>query len=172
MYCVNHPSIETRVTCSNCGDPICPDCMVFTPVGAKCPDCARMPKSALVRLKPERLALAAVAGLGAATAGGYAFGLLFFNMGALRFFAFLLAFGLGMAVGEAVSWASGRYHGPRLAAWAAACAALGIAFPFLLLGVAGHGLAPEALRFALIGGGLWQILWMAAAAYGAWQRNA
>ena len=39
--CVNHPKVETRLTCSNCGDPICTRCMVTTAVGQKCPNCAR-----------------------------------------------------------------------------------------------------------------------------------
>src|SRR4051794_35783476 len=36
-----HPSRETGVSCSSCGRPICPDCMTPTPVGMRCPDCAR-----------------------------------------------------------------------------------------------------------------------------------
>ena len=39
--CYRHPSRETGVACSNCGNPICPDCMTATPVGMRCPDCAR-----------------------------------------------------------------------------------------------------------------------------------
>jgi membrane associated rhomboid family serine protease len=39
-HCYRHPSRETNVACSNCGRPICPDCMVSTPVGMRCPDCA------------------------------------------------------------------------------------------------------------------------------------
>jgi membrane associated rhomboid family serine protease len=39
--CYRHPSRETGVSCSNCGKPICPDCMTATPVGMRCPDCAR-----------------------------------------------------------------------------------------------------------------------------------
>jgi membrane associated rhomboid family serine protease len=38
--CYRHPSRETGVSCSNCGKPICPDCMTTTPVGMRCPDCA------------------------------------------------------------------------------------------------------------------------------------
>jgi membrane associated rhomboid family serine protease len=38
--CYRHPSRETGVSCSNCGKPICPDCMTATPVGMRCPDCA------------------------------------------------------------------------------------------------------------------------------------
>jgi membrane associated rhomboid family serine protease len=39
--CYRHPRRETGVSCSNCGNPICPDCMTPTPVGMRCPDCAR-----------------------------------------------------------------------------------------------------------------------------------
>jgi membrane associated rhomboid family serine protease len=38
--CYRHPDRETAVHCSNCGRPICPDCMTATPVGMRCPDCA------------------------------------------------------------------------------------------------------------------------------------
>ena len=39
--CYRHPNRETGVSCSNCGRPICPECMTTTPVGMRCPDCAR-----------------------------------------------------------------------------------------------------------------------------------
>ena len=39
--CYRHPSRETGVSCSSCGRPICPDCMAPTPVGMRCPECAR-----------------------------------------------------------------------------------------------------------------------------------
>jgi membrane associated rhomboid family serine protease len=38
--CYRHQDRETAVTCSNCGRPICPDCMRQTPVGIRCPECA------------------------------------------------------------------------------------------------------------------------------------
>jgi hypothetical protein len=31
--CANHPGRMTMVTCSSCGKPLCPDCMVFAAVG-------------------------------------------------------------------------------------------------------------------------------------------
>jgi membrane associated rhomboid family serine protease len=39
--CYRHPGRETNVACSNCGRPICPDCMTSTPVGMRCPECSR-----------------------------------------------------------------------------------------------------------------------------------
>jgi membrane associated rhomboid family serine protease len=39
--CYRHPNRVTGVSCSNCGRPICPDCMTPTPVGMRCPECAK-----------------------------------------------------------------------------------------------------------------------------------
>jgi membrane associated rhomboid family serine protease len=41
QVCYRHPNRETGVSCSNCGRPICTDCMVYAAVGIKCPECAR-----------------------------------------------------------------------------------------------------------------------------------
>jgi membrane associated rhomboid family serine protease len=38
--CYRHPDRETGVSCSNCGNPICTDCMTSTTVGMRCPVCA------------------------------------------------------------------------------------------------------------------------------------
>jgi membrane associated rhomboid family serine protease len=38
--CYRHPDRETGVSCSNCGRPICPECMTSTSVGMRCPECA------------------------------------------------------------------------------------------------------------------------------------
>jgi membrane associated rhomboid family serine protease len=46
--CYRHPDRETGVSCSNCGRPICPECMTPTPVGMRCPECARQ-KTRVVR---------------------------------------------------------------------------------------------------------------------------
>jgi membrane associated rhomboid family serine protease len=47
--CYRHPSRETGVSCSNCGRPICPDCMTASPVGMRCPECARGTKVRTMR---------------------------------------------------------------------------------------------------------------------------
>lgn len=38
--CYRHPDRPTRVSCSDCGRPICPDCTIDAAVGQKCPECA------------------------------------------------------------------------------------------------------------------------------------
>ena len=46
MYCYRHPDRETGVTCSECGRPICTECMYFAPVGIRCPDHSGQPQGA------------------------------------------------------------------------------------------------------------------------------
>ena len=41
-HCYRHPDRETLVSCSDCGRPICEDCMTFAPVGIRCPDHANV----------------------------------------------------------------------------------------------------------------------------------
>jgi len=38
MYCYRHPDRETGLSCSECGRPICTDCMTAAPVGLRCPE--------------------------------------------------------------------------------------------------------------------------------------
>jgi membrane associated rhomboid family serine protease len=53
--CYRHPGRETGVACSNCGRPICPDCMTTSPVGMRCPECARqVTKVRTIRAKTHR----------------------------------------------------------------------------------------------------------------------
>ena len=37
--CYRHPNVQTRVHCTRCERPICPDCMIPAPVGFQCPEC-------------------------------------------------------------------------------------------------------------------------------------
>lgn len=46
QYCYRHPNRETLVSCSECGRPICEDCMTFAPVGIRCPDHSGQPQGA------------------------------------------------------------------------------------------------------------------------------
>src|SRR2546423_14204693 len=70
VTCANHPKVETGVSCSSCGKPICPDCMVPAAVGIKCRECARQPRSARVTLHADKAVRAVLAAFGAGTAMG------------------------------------------------------------------------------------------------------
>jgi membrane associated rhomboid family serine protease len=81
--CYRHPDRPTGVSCSNCGRPICPDCMTSTPVGMRCPECARQKTQVRTMRTVEEpiltyvliavnvlVALGAVLGGASATTGG------------------------------------------------------------------------------------------------------
>ena len=44
--CYRHPDRETGLSCSECGRPVCTDCVTFAPVGLRCPDHAGTPARA------------------------------------------------------------------------------------------------------------------------------
>jgi membrane associated rhomboid family serine protease len=46
MHCYRHPNRETLVSCSECGRPICEECMTFAPVGIRCPEHSGQPQGA------------------------------------------------------------------------------------------------------------------------------
>jgi membrane associated rhomboid family serine protease len=62
-YCYRHPNRETGLSCSECGRPICTECMTVAPVGLRCPDHSGKPQGvARVRSQVRR---AGIAGTGA-----------------------------------------------------------------------------------------------------------
>lgn len=169
--CANHPKRMTMVTCSECGKPLCPDCMVYSAVGIKCRECAKMPRSSLVTLKTGRMARAVAAGLGAGTAVGFVY---YYILGAGRFFflIFFIAAGIGWLVGEAVIRASGYYHGVKTAAIAAASTVWAFVIPPLFSVFLNMGFSWSSIVFGftrMTGIINWVI--MAIAAYVAWRRN-
>src|SRR4051794_30564490 len=91
--CVRHPQVETAISCSEGGDPICPDCMVQGPVGIKCPKCGRLPRAARPHLKPEKAAIAVLVAIALGLAVGA--GLAATEGSLIGFFAFVIAYGVG-----------------------------------------------------------------------------
>jgi membrane associated rhomboid family serine protease len=53
-HCYRHPDRETGLSCSECGRPICVDCMTVAPVGIRCPDHAGAPQRPT--MAPQRTA--------------------------------------------------------------------------------------------------------------------
>lgn len=51
--CYRHPDAETRVHCTRCGRPICPDCMTPAPVGHHCPACLAEGRQSGRRVRPR-----------------------------------------------------------------------------------------------------------------------
>jgi hypothetical protein len=111
--------VETELTCSRCGKPICPRCLVQTPVGARCRECARVGRLPTYELPPLYLLRGAGAALAAGGALGVAWSLLLpYRLAFLGLLGLLFAFVIGYCVGEAVGWATNRKRGPALQAMA------------------------------------------------------
>ena len=128
LFCARHPRVETYLRCGNCGTPICPRCLVQTPVGARCPTCARVSKLPTFNVTPAFFAR----GMTAALVAGIGIGLLWgFVLDDLRFGFFFAIFGgiiLGTVMAEAVSAAANRKRGLGLQI----CAALGVVLAYLV----------------------------------------
>jgi hypothetical protein len=144
--------------------------MVYSAVGIKCRECARLPKSALITLKPDRWAKAIGASLAVGTGAGLAYYLLLSGVG-FFFFAYFAAIGIGYLVGEAVQRASGYYHGRETALVALGGTVWAFLLPPLLSAVGTVGLRWEAFLFSLTGRGLMGWLMVAIAGFVAYQRN-
>jgi hypothetical protein len=168
--CAYHPGRLTMVTCNACGKPLCPDCMVFSAVGIKCRECARMPRSARVTLKSGRLLRAVGAGLGAGTAVGFAY---YYILGRIGFFFlfFFVAAGIGYVVGESVLRASGHYRGLQTAIVAALSTLWAFLLPPIVASFLSFGVSWNAVVFTLSGRGIINWVIMAIAAFLAWSRN-
>jgi hypothetical protein len=151
IYCARHPQVETVITCGRCGTPICPRCLVQTPVGARCPACANVRKLPTVDVKPIFI----VRGLAAAVVTGVLVGLAWgFLLGPIRLgllFVLFIGLGLGYAVGEAVAVSTNRKRSPVLEG----CAVIGVVIAYLVQNVvSGVGVLPQGDIYGYITTGL------------------
>ncbi len=112
--CKRHPSVRTNLYCGRCGDPICPRCLVQTPVGARCPACARMSRLPTFNLSGQYFLRAGGAGLGLGVTIGLVWA--FFRVVPFfGFFSFLIGAAVGYGIGEGIGLAANRKRGPTLA---------------------------------------------------------
>jgi hypothetical protein len=113
MQCATHPNVETELACGKCGKPICPRCLVHTPVGARCRECANVRRLPQYHISAGFLLRGAGAALAAGAVLGGLWGLLLpYQLG--LFFGLGVGFGVGYGVGESVSLATNRKVGPPL----------------------------------------------------------
>jgi hypothetical protein len=130
MRCATHPEVETNLRCGKCDKPICPKCLVQTPVGARCQDCARLSKLPTFSFSTQYYLRAAGTGLGMAIVCGIVWGVI---ERAIPLFSFnlLLAPAAGYAIGEVVSLSVNRKRGTRLAVVAGIAVAISYAVTFI-----------------------------------------
>jgi membrane associated rhomboid family serine protease len=77
-YCYRHPDRETGLSCSECGRPICYECMTPAPVGIRCPEHSGKPQGIQ---KVTRAAERAVTGVGGRRMNAVTIGLIAANVG-------------------------------------------------------------------------------------------
>ncbi len=124
MKCATHQDVETSLACGRCSTPICPKCLVETPVGARCRKCAGVKRLPTYNITPAQYLKAVGAGLAIAVALGIVWAWLrmaveipFFGLTA----SLLLGTGAAFAISEVVSRAINRKRGTPLQVIAAAC---------------------------------------------------
>lgn len=121
MRCATHPDVETNLTCSKCLKPICPKCLVETPVGSRCRQCARLTKVPTFNVSGLDYLKAILIGLGAALGLGIIWLLVRSVAPYLSFFNFFLAAGVGYGIGQAISLSVNRKRGRLLKVVASLC---------------------------------------------------
>lgn len=126
MRCAADPSVETYLRCGRCEKPICPRCLIQTPVGARCRDCAQLRKLPMFQVGPVDYLRAVGGGLAAGVGGGLALTFIqqlvpLFGMLSLMFLA-----ALGYAVGTAVAKSTRRKQGTGLGVIAAFAVPIGM----------------------------------------------
>ncbi|MFN3974794.1 MAG: hypothetical protein ACK4K2_05935 [Dehalococcoidia bacterium] len=132
LECAFHPGVETALRCGRCERPICPRCLVHTPVGARCRQCAQVRRLPTYTLTPAYALRGLAAGLGVGLTVGLGIsGLLSLMPIPLMLLGWIVPLyfiGAGFAVGEAVSLATNRKRG----LWLQGIALLGFLVAFLV----------------------------------------
>lgn len=135
VYCARHPTVETTLRCGRCDTPICPRCLVQTPVGARCRDCAGVRRLPTYNVTPLMMLRALGAGFAAAAGIGGVWGYLLSATGTYGFFVIFIGLGIGWLISEAISAATNRRMGPPLAAVAVVSTVLTYLIRNVVLGV-------------------------------------
>ena len=126
--CAADPGVETYLRCGRCEKPICPTCMIQTPVGSRCRDCAQLRRLPMFVIRPQDFLKAVGTSLGAGIGAAIVLILIQAMVPGAGFVRLFLMAGFGYVVGEAVNRATGNKTGNVLGV----IAALGI--PIGLIG--------------------------------------
>lgn len=119
QQCVCGSGISTRLRCSRCGKPICPECMIRSPVGYRCPECSGGTRAAVYRTTNVQVLRALIVGLLIAGAVGVVWGY-------YPSWQFYLALLLGFGTAEGMARAANYKRGGDLQVAAIGCVLLGI----------------------------------------------
>jgi len=124
MRCAAHGDVETNLACGKCGTPICPKCLVVTPVGARCRKCANVRRLPTYSITPVQYLKAVAAGLLVAVAVGIGWAWLRWEVGVLGWsltLGLILGAAVAYAIAEIVSRAVNQKRGRPLQVIACTC---------------------------------------------------
>ncbi len=144
MRCASHPEVETNLKCGKCSKPICPKCLVQTPVGARCPDCVRLCTLPTYRVSFSYYLRAIGAALGTAIVCGIVWATV--DRFVPLYVDLLLLPGIGYAIGEVVSLSVNRKRGR----WLVIVAGIGVAISYLVIVLVPGGGRPIGLFSTLL----------------------
>jgi len=158
LRCATHPNVETSLRCGKCGKPICPKCMVQTPVGARCRECAHLYKLPTYRVSGQYYLRAAATALVLAIITGVIWGFVHYYLGGFEpIFSIVFGYGIGYAIAEVTSLAVNR----KRSRWLAVIGALAVVICFGTAGLLDY------LRFGfLFLGGYLNFFWFIAVGFG------
>lgn len=159
--CSHDAKVETYLRCGRCEKPICPRCLIQTPVGSRCRDCAQLRRLPMYEVRPVHYLRGMAAGLAAGVGAALVMVLLQTNIRVFGIFGLLMVAAVGYVVGEAISRATRGKRSLPLACIAALCVPLGMiggwTVYLMTLGAAPAG----ALMFGTLqvfGTSLWNLL--------------
>lgn len=145
-YCVNHPTVETLVTCGRCDRPICTRCMIFAPVGVRCRECAQLRRLPQYTLTPRTYARVIAGAIALALGAGFLLSL-------IPGIGFLGGIVVGFLVGEGLRRVSGYKQGREMEIIAGVTVVLSVVAgnTFAIVRYAGLAQIGAALHVALSG---------------------
>jgi MFS family permease len=134
-YCERHPNVETNLACGKCGAMICPRCLVHTPVGARCPECARVRRLPTFDVTGRTLAIAVAVGVVLAIACAAAFLFAGAYVARIPYGLTLLIIAIGFIIGEGISLATNRKRGKALKIVAAGASSAAFIAILVIIGI-------------------------------------
>ena len=123
--CPRDSGVATNLRCARCEDPICPRCMVYAPVGSKCPDCASIGGPQIFKVSQGDLIRIGILGGMAAIGLGVAVAAVLGLLGSLQILADVprtiwliivggAQFGGAMAVSQVMRFVGGLRYSTKL----------------------------------------------------------
>lgn len=156
VYCQLHPEVETALECGRCATPICPRCLVHTPGGIRCPDCAQLRRPPMYELAPLDYAKAGVAASMLIGVLGF-LGAVLLPVGGFRGLFLLLALfvgsGAGALVAEVLSRVTKGKRGPVMQGIAVGTLVAALGLRVVLTGTGLEGLLNDTAGLLIVGVG-------------------